>query len=343
MADSPPRLYLFHGSDEYSSHLELKRFKAKLGDAAIVALNTTVLEGMRVAPQDLVAACNAMPFLSDRRLVVVTGLAARLAPPRLVRGTENAARRKKTSADQDLTGFLTTFLPDLPDWTRLVFLEEEPLKSDHPLVRLVQDSHGYIKEFPLPKEAELTPWILRQVKERGGRITPQAAAALGAFVGPNLRLLSQEIDKLLTAVGDTRPVEVEDVEAMVSYAREGDVFSLVDALAYRQGAKALRTLHRLLEEGEHPVALLLMITRHFRQLLQVKELTAKGASPDRIAEALRIHPFVAKKSAEQARSFSLEQLEGILRRLLAADASIKTGRVSEILSLDLLVAELTAP
>ncbi|MBI4759476.1 MAG: DNA polymerase III subunit delta [Chloroflexi bacterium] len=342
MADSPPRLYLFHGSDEYSSHLELKRFKTKLGDAAIVALNTTVLEGMRVAPQDLVAACNAMPFLSDRRLVVVTGLAPRLAPPKPA-SRENAARLKKTPADQSLSSFLTAFLPDLPDWTRLVFLEEEPLKADHPLVRLVQDNHGYIKEFPLRKEAELTPWILDQVKERGGRITPQAAAALGAFVGPNLRLLTQEIDKLLTAVGGARPVEVEDVEAMVSYAREVDVFSLVDALAYRQGTKALRTLHRLLEEGEHPMALLIMITRHFRQLLQVKELSAKGASPDQIAETLRMHPFVAKKSAEQARSFSLEQLEGILRHLLATDATIKTGRMSELLSLDLLVAELTAP
>jgi len=64
-----------------------------------------------------------------------------------------------------------------------------------------------------------------------------------------------------------------------------------------------------------------------------------GFSATETARQLRLHEFVVKKCLEQARSVSIDQLCAIYFSLAEYDAAIKTGRISEMLALDLLIAE----
>jgi DNA polymerase-3 subunit delta len=97
----------------------------------------------------------------------------------------------------------------------------------------------------------------------------------------------------------------------------------------------------LLDAGEHPLALLGMIVRQFRILIQVKELTERGLSQQEMATRLRLHHFVVKKTMRQAMNFSMDQLEAIYGRLLETDVAIKTGQMDEMLALDMLVVGLS--
>ena len=63
---------------------------------------------------------------------------------------------------------------------------------------------------------------------------------------------------------------------------------------------------------------------------------------DAIQKQLGLHPFVVRKTADQAKNYSVEQLEGIMRKLLETDVSLKTSRLEATLALDMLVVELTA-
>jgi len=112
-------------------------------------------------------------------------------------------------------------------------------------------------------------------------------------------------------------------------------------LGRRDGQRAARLLHQLLDEGEHPLALLGMIVRQFRILIQVKELSERGLSQQDMAARLKLHPFVVKKAVRQAMNFSTEQLETIYRRLLETDVAIKTGQMDAVLALDMLVVGLS--
>ena len=132
-----------------------------------------------------------------------------------------------------------------------------------------------------------------------------------------------------------------DAELIVPYAQAAVVFDLVDALGRRDGQTAARTLHRLLDAGEHPMGLLAMIVRQFRLLIQVKELKAEGANPQTISKTLGIHPFPARKLHNQATYFTGEQLEVVYRHLLDSDVAIKSGELTPEVALDLLVAGLT--
>jgi DNA polymerase-3 subunit delta len=159
-------------------------------------------------------------------------------------------------------------------------------------------------------------------------------------VGGDLRLLDQEIEKLLTYVGPERPVNVEDVELLVSYVQEANIFHMVDALGRRDTKRAMELLERLLEGGHHPLYVLHMIIRQFRILLQIKELRAVGTLPADIAALLHLPPFVIDKSTQQAGNFSFEQLEDIYRSLLEVDAAVKSGEMEDHLALNLFVTGL---
>jgi DNA polymerase-3 subunit delta len=162
---------------------------------------------------------------------------------------------------------------------------------------------------------------------------------MATLVGNDLRLLDQEIDKLLL-YADGKQVTETDVRALVSRAREASVFDLVDHVGRREADKALRLLHRLLDEGEPPLRLMAMLARQVRILIQVSELQASRMTQEQIAKRLKLHPYVVKKGLAQERNFSMGQLEKAHALLLETDWMIKTGEMEGVLALDMLVVSL---
>jgi DNA polymerase-3 subunit delta len=200
---------------------------------------------------------------------------------------------------------------------------------------------GYARQFRPPTSGKLKRWITNRVKRKGGEIEASAAEELAAFVGSDLRLLDQELDKLTSYVDRARPITKADVHLLVSYVQQANVFEMVDALGRRDGDQALRLLHRLLEEGERPLPLFGMIVRQFRIMIQIKDLAERGIPSKKIGAQLGLHPFVAKKGRQQSQNFSMEQLEIIYRKLLETDLAIKTGQMDQILALDMLIVGLS--
>lgn len=347
--------YILHGENEFDRDeavVELRRELAT-GDPAMVELNTTVFDGSRLTMGELRHACDAIPFMSKCRLVIVHGLLARLASGRKGEEQDGAAEQdpawKRTFRDQ-----LVAYLPILPPTTQLIMVEPKNLSAADPVLRLAQQqkepeeeqgkkgekARVYAMAFPRPKEKDLAAWIQKRVTGAGGRISSDAAGLLAELIGLDLRLLDQEIDKLLTYVGGERPVSAEDVRALVSRAREEKVFALVDCVGRRETARALQLLHYLLEQGEHPLQILTMLARQVRILIQVSELRKQGLVPPEIAVKLGLAPWMADKFIDQAKRFDMAQLEAAYQRLVDTDWAIKTGKMEEMLALDLLVVGL---
>jgi DNA polymerase-3 subunit delta len=332
MTKPKPTFYVFHGEDEFTRSETLADFKRRLGPPNMVDLNTTVLDGKRTTLADLRHTCDAVPFLAEKRLVIVGGLLTMLSSRK---GQDLSEAQRRFLSD------LTGYLPNLPPTTRLVFVEKSTLPSSHLIVELARrEQRGYVRRFDLPDAEALPRWITKRLQKHGGRIGPRAAHRLAAVVGADLRLLDQEIMKLVTYTNAERPITETDVEMLVPYSQDAIIFDLVDALGHRDGRIAAETLHRLLEEGEHPLGLLGMIVRQFRLLVQVKALEARGTSSRDIAKALELHPFPAGKLCRQATNFTAAQLEKVYRHLSETDVEIKTGKINPELALDLLIAGL---
>jgi len=342
MTKPAPTFYVFHGADEFTRAETLAGFKRRLGPPDTVDLNTTLLDGRTITLAELRHACDTIPFLAEKRLVIVEGWLTRLTPRK---GRESSKPRPGSakSAQKEVLAALADYLPHLPETTRLVFVEDKALPAQHPILRLAQrEERGYAKRFDPPDAKTLPRWIEKRARKHSGEIEPPAARQLAAVVGTDLRLLDQEIGKLVTYTNAERAITEADINEVVPYAQAAIVFDLVDALGHRDGRTAARTLHRLLDAGEHPLGLLAMIVRQFRLLIQVKELKDEGASPRDIAQALKLHPFPTRKLHNQATHFTAAQLEAVYRHLLDTDVAIKTGKIEAEVALDLLVAGLAA-
>ena len=321
---------MLHGEDEFSRSEALARLKARMGDPAMADLNTVVLDGRKLSLEELIRTCDTVPFLGERRLVIVEGLLTRLTPQ----------EGKAGDKGDYLTG-LMDYLPRLPPTTRLIFLEPRSLPPDHPFLQWAcQTEDAYIKEFKPPRERDLPSWIKKRARKKGGEIEAKAADELARFVGNDLRLLDQEIEKLIAYAG-ARPITLKDVRLLVSYTREARIFDLVDAIGEGRRQRALELLYRLFEEGASPLYVLAMIARQFRIMMEVKELSKGGLSAGEMASRLQLHRFTVEKGLRQARTFSERQLESAYRRILETDLAIKTGRMGGVLALEMLVIGLT--
>lgn len=319
-----PRFYVFYGPDEFTRSEALADLRRRMGELG--ELNTVHLDGRTVTLEELRRACETVPFLADRRLVLVTGLLTRLG-----RGRERGF----------LEGVLR-LLQTLPETTRLVFVEDGDLPDDHPVLRqAAEGGAGFVRRFEPPSPEALPGWIQGRARLHGGEIERGAATRLAQAIGPgDLRLLDGEIRKLVTYAGPGRAITADDVEQLVPYVQQAVVFDLVDALGQRDGRRAARVLQRLLDAGENPLGILGLVVRQFRLMLMVKDLTGRGENPASVARMLDLHPYVARKLSAQSAHFSFAQLERIYRYLLDLDLSIKTGEMTPEAALDLLVAGL---
>ncbi len=328
-------LYILTGQDDFSLRCSLEKLKAALGDPSLLAANTTTLDGHKVTPDELRTACETLPFLAERRLIIVDGLLGRFEPK--VKG----GQRKKTSGApkrQDNYRAFATCIGNLPDSTVLVFIDGK-VKNSNPLFKELLP-RAEVRSFPLLKNSKLRQWIGRSVTQEGGSISPQAVELLARLVGGNLWTMASEIRKLvLFTIG--RSIEEDDVKTLASHTQQASVFTMVDAILEFKVGLAEPALQELLRVGVAPAYLLVMLSRQVRQLVRAKELRKAGQSEGEIQDRLGItYEFALRKTLEQAGRFSLERLKELYQKLLEADLAIKTGKYGGELALNILVAEL---
>ncbi len=332
-------IYIFHGEDDFQRAEAVRELRAGMGDPQFAELNMTTLEGRSLSVSELRHHADAIPFLSDKRLVLVEGLLARLDPRR--KATEEGEETEEET-NPELKQELLDYLPNVAPTTELVFIENKKLAANNAALKFAEKHKKdvQVKLFAAPTAEKLMDWVIDHVEKKGGSIEFSAANDLALFVGADLGALDSEIEKLIVYKNGTQ-IRRADVRTMVAPAQEQSIFELVDALGQRKTTRALELLHDQLRHNANEFYLLTMITRQYRIMLQVRDLATRGMQNDAIQKQLGLQPFIMRKMSEQARNYSVEQLENIMVKLLDTDVSLKTSQLEPTLALDMLVVELT--
>lgn len=331
---------VIYGEDEYSVATRVRTLRSQAAGDGFEEANTSVFEGDRINVDELLAAAHAMPFLAERRVVIVKGLLGRIeGPPGGRRGGGGGSPGGGARVD---VARLTEGLRDLPPTTELIF-SDGPLRRNGAGLRAA-GPQAQPEEHPRKRGADLTAWVARRFAELNARASPAAVALLAEFVGDNTRSLDQEIAKLATYAG-AEPVQREHVELLVAPAREANVFAAVDAVLERRLANATRLLYQLLSAGQSVQSIMALIGGQVKRVLIAQELLETGVSADsdrdRMAARVGASPgYQLTKTIEQARRFRRDYLVETMRQLLKADLAIKRGEIEERLALELLVARL---
>ncbi len=316
-------LYILHGPDDFSRAEKIAELKASVGDPSIAELNITLLDGQGVTLNDIRHVADAMPFLAAKRLVIVSG------------------HLEYLGENKDAVQALVGYLGKMPTTTDLVFVENETMSKRHPVVKAAAALGAEVIHFGELDRRNLQPWIVKRAGARGAAIEPRAAEMLGRLVGPDLRVLDNELEKLALYVGDQRPITTADVELLVPYTEEAEQFGMSNAIGRRDARRAYDQMRKALDEGRHPMAIMGGIASQIRALIEVKDMAERGMSAREIANAKGWKSdYAAKMRLQEAGNFSMERLEQIMEMLLEADLAIKTGRIEQSLALDTLIARL---
>jgi DNA polymerase-3 subunit delta len=328
-------LYILHGEDDFSITQYLGEIKRGLGDPSMLATNTSTFDGQKLTPDELKSVSETVPFLAEKRLVIIQGLLGRFE----ARGGLRRSKKGGNRGGDDAKAFAEA-MENIPPSTVIVLTDGTRIKSTNPLLKLLSP-RAEVRPFPLLKEPKLKQWIEKEVSAQGAAISPQAVDLLARMVGANLWIMSGEITKLTLFTGGRR-IEAEDINKVVSSAQEANVFAMVDAILDFRAGVAERLLEQLLDKGASSAYLLTMLTRQVRLVVQAKELRRQRKSDIEIQSKLGLAPFPLRKTLEQAQRYPLERLKQVYKKLLQTDLYIKRGRFEGGLALNLLVAELCA-
>ena len=127
-------MYILSGPDDFSLNQSLEEIKKSVGNQSALAVSTTTLEGQQVTVEQLRPLCEAMPFLSEKRLVIISGLLERFEPRGRRSGRQGRTARVR---DHQAYGYQTLgeYISGIPESTVVVLIE----KPKWPLLSTMYD------------------------------------------------------------------------------------------------------------------------------------------------------------------------------------------------------------
>jgi DNA polymerase-3 subunit delta len=187
----------------------------------------------------------------------------------------------------------------------------------------------------------LLHFISQRLRQGGKNIDPGARDMLVVRVSDDMRLLQQELDKLLLYVADRPGIQAQDVEAVVTDHGEGWIFDLTRAIGDRDALGALGQLSRLMNQGEHPLKILGTIAGEVRRLISARQLLdgdlrpywRRGISYQQFQQlaakqgtlTLTRSPYADYMCFQRAERFALAELVGHMESLFDADLRLKSS------------------
>ncbi|HAA96034.1 MAG TPA: DNA polymerase III subunit delta [Dehalococcoidia bacterium] len=332
IGETPLPAHVLHG-DSFLVPQSLDALVAEAGAADVLDANRHRLIGSQTKPGELLAMCNALPFMDDYRLVIVEGLLGTAE-------SQGRGRRRGSSGDSGASSTwqpLGEAIPQMPDTTVLIFIDAA-LSANNALLRMLTPV-SQVEELAAPTGEGLARWVKSAAEDKGASISPSAIRSITDLVGNDLWTLDQELEKLaLYCTG--REIQEADVGEMVSQVREANIFAAVDAMVDGRPAIALKLLHQLKEDGRDAPQIIGMVERQLRLLALARDAIDRGIPQSELKGRLGTSSdFVVRKTAEQARRHTMPEITWRYNRLLETDLAIKRGRLEPELALELLVGD----
>lgn len=308
-------VYLLYGDETFLVRSYKNRLKEAI--AGDDTMNFNYFEGKGLDLREIISLADTMPFFADRRLILVDGS-----------GFFKSAQEE-----------LAAYLPQMPDTTCLVFAESEVDKRNR-LYKRVKEL-GYAAELNKQDTAQLMRWAAGILGRDGRKISRPVMEYFLERTGDDMENIRMELEKLVCYTMGRDVITKEDVDAVGTVHVTSRVFDMVAAIVAGNTKKAMDLYEDLLTLKEPPMRILFLIARQFNQLLQIKELTAAGKDKGAMASALKVPPFAVGKLTAQARAFTRDQILSWVTLCVETEEAVKTGRLSDRLAVELLIARRT--
>jgi len=173
-------------------------------------------------------------------------------------------------------------------------------------------------------ETRTIAWVRESLRGRGYGIGPDLAEAIATgLAGAALGRLESELQKLMDAIGEPRPIQAGDLAILADVPRVEDAFRLAAQVARGDRAGAVAALRTLLEAGEEPVRLLGALAWYFRNALRAAIASGRRLPPREITDLYGINQGRIERFREETGNAASPGLQRALALCLQADRELK--------------------
>jgi DNA polymerase-3 subunit delta len=305
-------ILFLYGKDTFRSRQRMKQLIEKFkNDRDPAGYNTVRIDAAAERhPERVLGEILAMPFLAEKRMVVV----------------ESLLSSKHTQLHKDVLARIEA--QAMPEATIAVFWEGADAFKGKDASALCERlmTEKYAQRFDELSGVKYAGWIAAEIASRGGAAEQDAVAYLAAHTADSWQANSL-IDQLISWRAGAA-IRREDVEIFLDKREEDNIFALVDAVIGGQAREAYARLKEYYRKGEDAYSLLPLLLRQSRILLLLRDVydreDAMGSAE--IAQKLALHPFVVKKTLPLVKRTEMREFVRLHEDLLALDIGAKTGR-----------------
>jgi DNA polymerase-3 subunit delta len=317
----PKALYLLKGNDPF--HIEdcVQAAREILDETALAFNFHSFRLGEDPSPM-IVSEASSSSFFPSPRVVVV-----------------KVPEFYSFSAEDSET--FTAWIKNPAQDSTIILLYEKPDERTK-FMKAVKESKGVV-ECLMPEKKGLPTWLTLAFQKQGMKINSEAVRVMLDRAGDNPYVLIKEIEKLSLYPGPLAPITTKVILELVSLAPTAIIYELGEPVGEKNLQKAIPILMDLLESTE-PFALIYSLGTHLKRLFSIKlkllEFEEQGKPQSDVARALGLHPFYYEKLRDQARRWSLEELQVALERIENASRVIVTTSIPTAIVLEELVVAL---
>lgn len=317
--------YIFCGLDEELIKEGISLVVNNTVDKSLLDLNYIRLDGLTTTFDDIMNACETMPFMGDKKVVVVY--------------RASFLKDKTDSAGTKTYNEILKYLKDLPPYTVLIMYylfndkRDTPKKSNK--VKAL-DKVSKVVYFDKLKKDRYYKKVEEVFKEKGKEIGKIELRYFAEKVQNNFDIIRRESDKLISYVGD-RAITKNDIDKLIANSSEDDIFDLVDFISQKKVEKALDLLYELLSKSDQHMLIISNIENNFKRLYEIKILVQNGARINDISSKFKLPTFVCEKLINQCSKFSVKQLQRLMEICLETENKIKTSGVDKNMEMELMI------
>ena len=295
-----------HGEDEFRKEEVVRALVEAHLDPATADFNFDPLRGTEVDTETLASVLGTPPMMAEWRVVVI----------REVEGLSTSPRSRDVLMEvvaKPPPGLALILSCSVPQGSKAKFYKD--------LAKAARSA-----EFRPLGAADVPGWLMARARAQFDvELDVGAAQALGAAIGPNLGILTMELEKLVDVAGHGRTITLKEVEAAGTHLPSQDRWEWFHLVGEGQLDEALDSLGVLLGQGENGVGLVIGLTTHFLRLGIAAE-----EGPGALDAALPPHQrWLARRLVAQAKRWRPVEIDAALEGLLRVDRLLKASSLSD--------------
>ena len=332
-----PRVMLLCGKETFLVDWAKGFLRSKVVSPTTEALDcVTFCEGS-LDPYEIIASCETVPMMSERKLVIVENCDIFTAQVPKDMNAEGAAE-------------LAAYIPHLPESTLLLFTCGKPSKTK--AIYKAIEKCGIIYDFTPLDDATLSGWMAKRLRAAGRAASPADLITFAKNCGYGdtersytLHNLENDLKKAIAGT-DKSVLTLDDLMESAAGQAETNAFRLLDSAFSGRKNDAFSILNATIDVQQPSkeqgiiLSFLGLLCSQLEIMTEARERLDEGQSMFQVQMEMGTNEYRLKKALSACGRKSTAQLKESLWRAYQTEKDLKGGNMDPRLCLELFIAEL---